>query len=179
METKNSENHSNDCAVEVEKKVVKRKRSESQYLKVRNRARNIFRNQIDKSVETKRLAISRSFVKYANSDYTFDRFLAELNEGVEMLLDSRRFEEACKTNNLVPFNVATHIAFDGIGKIQLVLKNGLKANYYTQLTEFKRPLFSENELKCATDPDCDGCPPKEEPLSQKKSSSEEEDSSAE
>lgn len=161
METKKNENHADVSGEELVKKVeksVKRKRKESNYLKIRNRAVNIFKNQIDKSVGTKRGSVKRAFNKIAGSEYIFDRFLAEFKENVEFLLDSKRFDKDCELHNLVPFNVATHIAFDGASKIDSVLKNGLKAIYYTRFTELVEPLFTEQELKCATEPECKGCP---------------------
>lgn len=153
MESSNFKNHSNEGGEELTKKVekpVKRKRVESPYLKVRSKAANIFRNQIDKSVETKRRAFERAFNKVVSGNFTRERFLSEFKVNVDLLLDSKRFEKDCETNSLKPFNAATHIAFDGASKIDLVLKNGLKANYSTQFTELVEPLFAENELISAS-----------------------------
>ncbi|MEZ5103531.1 MAG: hypothetical protein R2757_03465 [Draconibacterium sp.] len=165
METKNFENHSDECKVEQVKEVVniekteKRKRSESDFLKTRNKAKNIFRNQISKSVETKRASIVKAVVKVGKSDYSVDRFIAELEKSAQILKDSARFNKACENAGLNTHNVATHIAFEGESKVWLVLKDGLIKTYYTQLKEFKDPLYSEQELKCATEADCEGCPP--------------------
>jgi len=133
------------CAEDV-KKTSKRKRVETPYLKARSKATNIFRNQIDKSVQTKRLAIERAFNSEARGNFTWDRFLSEFKVNVDLLLDSKRFEKDCQENNLKPFNAATHIVFDGASKIELVLKNGLKTIYSTQLVELVEPLFTEEEL---------------------------------
>lgn len=132
------------------KKPSKRKREESPYLKVRSKAANIFRNQIDKSVQTKRKAIERAFSKVVSGNFTMDRFLSEFKVNVDLLLDSKRFEHDCQIYNLTPFNAATHIVVDGASKIELVLKNGLKAIYSTQLTELVEPLFTEEELNKAS-----------------------------
>jgi len=147
MESSNKEvsNNGVDCF-----KASRRKRSESPYLKVRSKAANIFRNQIDKSVETKRKAVTRAFNKVSSGDFTRNRFLSEFKVNVDLLLDSKRFERDCKSANLTPFNAATHIAFDGASKIDLVLKNGLKAIYANQLTELCEPLFAEDELNKAS-----------------------------
>lgn len=150
-----SENHSgvneNTNPTSVEKRVKKSaKREESPYLKVRTKAVNIFRNQIDKSVMTKRNSIDRALEKIITGEYTQNRFLAEFNTNVEMLLDSKRFDKDCKAHNLNPFNAATHIVFDGSSKIELVLKNGLYPSYSTRLTELVEPLFTEEELKSAS-----------------------------
>lgn len=132
------------------KKASKRKRVETPYLRVRSKASNIFKNQIDKSVSTKRLAIERAFNSVARGNFIMPRFLSEFKVNVDMLLDSKRFERDCIENNLKPFNAATHIAFDGASKIDLVLKNGLKAIYSTQLVELVEPLFTEEELEEAS-----------------------------
>lgn len=128
------------------KKASKRKREETPYLKVRSKAANIFRNQINKSVSTKRLAIERAFNSEARGNYVMPRFLSEFKVNVDRLLDSKRFEKDCEACNLKPFDAATHIVFDGASKIDLVLKNGLIANYSTQLVELVEPLFTEKEL---------------------------------
>lgn len=133
-------------SVEDVKKASKRKRVETPYLKVRSKAANIFRNQIDKSVSTKRLAIERAFNSEARGNYVMPRFLSEFKVNVDRLLDSKRFEKDCEACNLKPFDAATNIVFDGASKIDLVLKNGLRANYSTQLVELVEPLFTEEEL---------------------------------
>ena len=132
------------------KKPSKRKREESPYLKVRSKAKNIYRNQIDKSVSTKRLAFDRAFSKVVSGVYTWDRCLSEFKVNVDLLLDSKRFEKDCLANGLKPFNAATHIVFDGISNIDKVLKNGLYVNYSTQLKELVDPLFTEEELNNAS-----------------------------
>lgn len=137
-------------SVKDAKKTSKRKREESPYLKVRTKAGNIFKNQIDKSVQTKRNAVERAFSKVASGNFTMDRFLSEFKVNVDLLLDSKRFEKDCNDHNLKPFNAATHIAFDGTSKIELVLKNGLKAIYSTQLVELVDPLFTEESLNKAS-----------------------------
>jgi hypothetical protein len=131
-------------------KSTKRKREESPYLKIRSKAANIFRNQIDKSVTTKKLAVKTAMSRIISGDYTENRFLSEFKTNVDMLLDSKRFERDCKLHKLKPFNVATHIVFDGSSKIELVLKNGLYPNYSTRLTEMVAPLFTEEELQKAS-----------------------------
>lgn len=150
METKNLSNHSgaNEIVnVANTTKIVKRKRVESPYLKIRSKAANIFRNQIDKSVATKRLALNKAMSKIISGDYTESRFLSEFKTNVDFLLDSKRFERDCESHNLTPFNVATHIVFDGGSKIDLVLKNGFHENYFNRLTELVEPLFTEEELQ--------------------------------
>lgn len=150
MESFNSINQPVESDVKDVKKPSKRKREESPYLKVRSKAANIFRNQIDKSVQTKRKAVERAFNKVISGNFTWDRLLSQYKENVDLLLDSKRFEKDCQIYNLKPFNAATHIVLDGASKIELVLKNGLKAIYSTQLTELVDPLFTEEELNNAS-----------------------------
>lgn len=156
METTNFLNHSGEGEVVKSTRVdngtksTKRRREESPYLKIRSKAANIFRSQIDKSVATKKLAVKTAMSRVISGDYTESRFLSEFKANVDMLLDSKRFEKDCKANKLKPFNAATHIVFDGGSKIELVLKNGLYPNYSTRLTELVEPLFTEEELKKAS-----------------------------
>ena len=156
MEKVNLKNHSGEgeakgsTRVENGTKSTKRRREESPYLKIRSKAANIFRSQIDKSVATKRLAVRTAMSRVISGEYTESRFLSEFKASVDMLLDSKRFEKDCKTYKLKPFNAATHIVFDGGSKIELVLKNGLYPTYSTRLTELVEPLFTEEELKKAS-----------------------------
>lgn len=179
MESFILKNHADVSGEELVKEVeksVKRKRVESDFLKCRNRAKNTFKNQIDNSVGTKRASIVRAVSKVGKSDYTVDRFIAELEQSAKILKDSGNFKEACKDNGVKHHDVATHIAFEGESKVWLVLKNGLIETYYDRLKEFKDPLYSEQELKCATKPDCKDCPPDGE-LLKNESSTEQENSS--
>jgi len=132
------------------KKTSKGKRVESDFLKARIKALAIYKCQIDKSVHMKRKAIERAFNKVVSGNYTWKRFLSEFQGLVYLLLDSKRFELDCKSYNLDPFSAATHIAFDGASKIELVLRNGLYATYTTQITELVDPLFTEEELNSAS-----------------------------
>jgi len=156
MENNILKNHSNESEVVNSTKVVngikntRKKREESSYLKVRSKAVNIFRNQIDKSVETKRSSVERALEKVISGDYTKNRFLAEFRSNVDLLLDSKRFEKDCGEHNLIPFNAATHIVLDGGSKIELVLKNGIFSIYSTCLPELSKAIFSEEELKKAS-----------------------------
>ena len=156
METVNLKNHSGvgeatgSTRVDNGTKSAKRRREESPYLKIRSKAANIFRSQIDKSVGTKRLAVKTAMSRVISGDYTESRFLSEFKANVELLLDSKRFGKDCEENNLIPHNAATHIVFDGASKIELVLKNGILSNYSTQLTELVEPIFTEEELNNAS-----------------------------
>jgi spore germination protein GerM len=157
MEARNFQDHSRESEVVVKStkvengtKSTKRKREESPYLKIRSKAANIYRNQIDKSVSTKRLAINTAIRKIISGDYTENRFLSEFKENVDILLDSKRFERDCKQCNLDPFNAATHIVFDGASKIEMVLRHGIYLIYSTRLTELVEPLFTEEELQKAS-----------------------------
>ena len=147
------------------KKSTGRKRTESTYLKIRNRAANIYKVQLIKSAEVKKASIIKACSEIARGNYDLDEFKAEFKQGVDRLLDSKKFENAC-VGKLEPFNVATHIVFDGASKINLVLNDGLEFVYPNQLTKMVEPIFTELELQCATDPECEGCPPKEENLSE-------------
>jgi hypothetical protein len=156
MEIVNNQNHSGESEVVKSTKVgnstksTRRKREESPYLKIRSKAANIFKTQIDKSVGTKKLAVNKAISRIISGDYTRERFLSEFKKNVDMLLDSKRFEKDCKEYNLTPFNAATHVVFDGASKIELVLKNGLYPTYSIQLRELIEPIFTLEELEAAS-----------------------------
>lgn len=156
MENGNNQNHSGESEVVKSTKVgngtksTRRKREESPYLKIRSKSVNIFKSQIDKSVTTKRLAVKTAMNRIISGDYTENQFFAEFKKNVDMLLDSKRFENDCKEYNLTPFNAATHVVFDGASKIELVLKNGLYPNYSIKLTELVEPIFTLVELEAAS-----------------------------
>jgi hypothetical protein len=156
METAILKNHSDENEVVKLTRVgngtksTKRKREESPYLKIRSKAANIFRSQIDKSVSTKRLAVKTAMNRIISGDYTENQFFSEFKANVDLLLDSKRFEKDCKLHKLVPFNAATHIVFDGTSKIELVLKSGVYETYFTRLTELVEPIFTLEELEEAS-----------------------------
>ena len=105
MENNILKNHSNESEVVNSTKVVngikntRKKREESSYLKVRSKAVNIFRNQIDKSVETKRSSVERALEKGHNqltdkrawilADNTIKEFTYEQFDEVFKLINSR------------------------------------------------------------------------------------------
>jgi spore germination protein GerM len=157
METSNFLNHSgeNESAkstrVDNGAKSAKRRREESPYLKIRSKAANLFRSQIEKSVNVKKLAVETAISKIVSGDYTRNRFLSEFKTNVDLLLDSKRFERECKQHNLVPFNAATHIVFDGSSKIELVLKNGVHLTYSNQLLELIEPIYTLEELEAVSE----------------------------
>ena len=157
MDNFSNQNHSSESAVVKSTRVdngtksTRRKREESPYLKIRSKAANIFRSQIDKSVATKKLAVDTAISRITSGDYTRERFLSEFKANVDLLLDSKRFERDCKFHNLTPFNAATHIVFDGTSKIELVLKNGVCATYSTQLRELIEPIYTLEELEAVSE----------------------------
>jgi len=156
METSNFLNHSGESEVVKSTgvnngtKSTKRKREESPYLKIRYKAANIFKSQIDKSVATKRLAVRTAMNRIISGDYTENQFFSEFKANVDLLLDSKRFEKDCKQHKLVPFNAATHIVFDGTSKIELVLKSGVYETYFTRLTQLVEPIFTLEQLEEAS-----------------------------
>ena len=157
METSNFLNHSgeNESAkstrVDNGAKSAKRRREESPYLKIRSKAANIFRSQLNKSVSTKKMAVETAISKIIAGDYTRERFLSEFKLNVDLLLDSRRFERECIQYNLTPYNAATHIVFDGTSKMEAVLKNGIYPTYPTQLRELIEPIYTLEELEAVSE----------------------------
>lgn len=129
--------------------VVTRKASKKKdnFHAVREKAANIYRKQLNRSVDTMRKSIEYALNQVV-LEYTQNRFLADYGRLVERLLDSKRFEKDCKRLNVEPFNVATHIVFDGIKQMNAVLEDGLDKVCGSRLTEFHEAVYSKDEL-CA------------------------------
>ncbi len=127
-----------------------KKRAESPYLKIRSKAVNIFRNQIDKSIVIKRKSVERAIDQVIFGDYTKDRFLSEFKSNIDLILDSKKFNDDCVKHNLTPFNAATHIALEGSSKMNLVLKKGFYQTYHDRLKEFIDPIFTKEVLEDAS-----------------------------
>lgn len=90
---------------------------------VLSKARAQFLRQVTQNTEIKRACIER------NIFYRYDdplRFWLELKNEANDLLDSMKFNEFCKKNDLDPIAVAEHIIFEGKSTKKEVQKNGLE-----------------------------------------------------
>jgi len=123
-----------------------RSKSKNPFDAVLEKARAIFNNQLDRSPETKQKAIMKVISAQATA-YTKEQFLAEYVNRVSKLLDSKSYCKKCQTLKMESYNVATHIAFDGIKKAHLVIENGLVSVYSNFLSEMEKPVFPLCELK--------------------------------
>ena len=128
----------------ISRKVSKKK---DNFHAVREKDGNIYRKQLNRGVDTMRKAIEYALNQVA-LEYTPNRFLADYGRLVERLLDSKRFEKDCERLHVEPFNVATHIVFDGIKQMNAVLADGLDKVCGSRLTEFREAVYSKEEL-CA------------------------------
>lgn len=130
-------------------KVKIRKKAKAPFHAIREKAANIYKSQLTRGVDTIRLSIDRALGLLASADYTKDRFLAEFKMYVDRLLDSRRFEKECEELKLIPLNVATHVVFDGMKKINDVLVNGIKPTYSNCLKELVNPIYTVADFEKA------------------------------
>lgn len=123
-----------------------RGKSKNPFDAVLEKARAIFNSQLDRSPETKRKAIERVISAQAAA-YTKDQFLAEYAERVARLLDSKSYCKKCESLKMCSYDVATHIAFDGVKKSHQVIENGLESIYSNLFSEMEKPVFSIEDLK--------------------------------
>lgn len=135
-------------SVNVVKNSVSKSRSKSKnpFDAVLEKARAIFNNQLDRSPETKKKAIER-VINAQTAAYTKDQFLAEYVERIARVLDSKSYCKKCNSLKMSSYNVATHIAFEGVRKAHQVIENGLDSVYSNFLSEMEKPVFSIDELK--------------------------------
>ena len=123
-----------------------RSKSKNPFDAVLEKARAIFNNQLDRSPETKRKAIEK-VINAQVAAYTKDQFLAEYVERVARLLDSKSYCKRCSSLNMNSYNVATHVAFDGVRKSHQVIEDGLDSIYLSFFTEMEKPIFPIGELR--------------------------------
>lgn len=123
-----------------------RSKSKNPFDAVLEKARAIFNSQLDRSPETKRKAIERVISAQAAA-YTKEQFLAEYVERVARLLDSKSYCKKCQSLKMSSYDVATHVAFDGVRKSHQVIENGLDFIYSSLLTEMEKPVFPIEELR--------------------------------
>lgn len=123
-----------------------RSKSKNPFDAVLEKARAIFNSQLDRSPKTKRKAIERVINAQAAA-YTKEQFLAEYVERVARLLDSKSYCKKCQSLKMSSYDVATHVAFDGVRKSHQVIENGLELVYSSLLTEMEEPVFPIEELR--------------------------------
>ena len=150
----NLQSISNQQSVEVvnggNSQVITRKASKKKepFHAVREKAANLYRKQLNRGVDTMRKAIEYA-LSQASIEYNQNRFLADYGRLVERLLDSKSFERDCNKFKLEPFDAATHIVFDGVKQMNIVLEKGLETVYGSRLTELKEAVYSKEVLGTA------------------------------
>ncbi|GEM_PF-2842323 len=111
------------------------------------KARSIYRTQIDRSPETKKAAIKQAIGKLKGVEYTLENFLPEFLKKIYRLLDSIRFRKDCESLGMDVTSVAEHVAFTGLKRTYDVLDNGLRSEFFNHLSEMKEPIFTLEELQ--------------------------------
>ena len=109
---------------------------------VLRKAKALFNRQLVQSGETKakciELALSRSSSLYPDPLRFWQAFKAERDR----LLDSAKFNKACRDLSLEPAYVADHVLFEGKANIDKVLKEGLQV-MGESVHMFKTPLWDD------------------------------------
>ena len=102
--------------------------------------RKVYRGQMDKTSE-----IKTKSMKYALelSFPTYHAFGKDLDSAVELLCDSKRFDQECQDLKLDPKVVAQNVIFEGQKVFQQVRDFGVKAIFSKRVCEFNQPIFVE------------------------------------
>lgn len=86
------------------------------------KARKAFKYQILKSNELK-LQCLKTFI--GSDGFDAEKFWLNYRDSMELILDSKRFENECVAKNLKPEIVAEHLVFEGKTRMNEVIKYGL------------------------------------------------------
>jgi len=135
-----------DTTVNKSQKPRRKKKVKTQFELTLEKARSIYRTQINKSAETKKEAIRLGIGKLDTS-YTLENFLPEFIKRTYRLLDSTRFKHDCEKLNMEVTAVAQHVAFTGLRRTYNVLDNGLRSEFNNHLSEMKEHIFTLEELR--------------------------------
>lgn len=108
------------------------------------KGRHSFESQLTKDGDTKYRSLVAALDK--SSDLYPDplRFSLDFHTERERLVDSARFCRDCEALGLVPAYVADHVVFEGKGKVNLVLRDGLQA-LGEKVRMFNSPLWEDSE----------------------------------
>ena len=112
--------------------------------KVLRKAKRLYYNQVDKSVENKIKCINTALASYDNLYPDALRFQLDFRQERERLVDSNRFRDACKNLRLAHNDVADHVVFEGKGVVEKVLKEGLQI-VGEKVRMFNKPLWDDTE----------------------------------
>lgn len=127
----------------------KKKSARNPFLELLRKSRTTFKKQIIRDAQMKKSAIEHT-LKINDLDRDDERkvFLGNFFDLVEYrLLDSNRFSSDCVRLNLIAFNVAQHVIFDGNKKLDEVLAFGLEKAYGNEVVKMREPIFSKQELE--------------------------------
>ena len=140
----NGTNPNDAPSVGVVEVTVKRTYKMQPLYKVLRKAKRLYNNQVNKSVESKIECIKTALGSYDNLYPDALRFELDFRQERERLVDSNRFRDACKNVRLVHNDVADHVVFEGKGVVEKVLKEGLQV-LGEKVHMFNKPLWKDSE----------------------------------
>ena len=108
------------------------------------KARMWFMRQMKKDTATKQQCLEASVAALPELYPDTLRFELDFRKERERLIDSKRFNDACKALNLDPVNVADNVVFEGKGTLEKVLKEGLQV-LGERVHMFQAPLWVDTQ----------------------------------
>ena len=127
----------------AEKKPKRRYQPQPVY-QVIKKARMWFMRQMKKDTATKQQCLEASVAALPELYPDTLRFELDFRKERERLIDSKRFNDACKALNLDPDNVADNVVFEGKGTLEKVLKEGLQV-LGERVHMFQAPLWMDTQ----------------------------------
>ena len=140
----NGSNPNANPPVVVVETSVKRTYKMQPLYKVLRKAKRLYYNQVEKSVENKIMCIKTALASYDNLYPDTLRFELDFRQERERLVDSKRFCDNCKAKGLTCEDVADHVVFEGKGVVEKVLKEGLQV-VGEKVHMFNAPLWKDTE----------------------------------
>lgn len=130
------------CSIEQTSKVVKKaKRTVNPFWVKINRARKIFNLQLDKSNNCKLRCLKNEICRESDPQKFYNEFIYH----VDWLLDSTKFNDQCKSAEIDPWVLATHVVFLGSASLHKVRENGIyDRTIGGDLGLYKEPFLPDN-----------------------------------
>ena len=117
-----------------------------------NYQRTLYKKQVDKSINTKKLTLQEALNKRCDGVYTVDVFYMDIATRIDMLVSNARFAEDCVKYGLDIFSAATHFVLLGHQALSDYLlqrpgRNGQGGVLRPFCEEWNTPLFNQASME--------------------------------